>query len=142
MSWWGWMIVGALLLGAEMLGVDAAFFLVFIGAAAILTGLVDLAGLGLEPWMEWALFATLSLISMVLFRKRLYEKFRGVAADYPTGPTGEFVVLQETLVPGASGRQSFHGSEWTIHNAGTATLEAGARVQVNRAESLTLIVGE
>ena len=33
------MIIGALLLGSELLGVDAAFYLVFIGLAAMATGL-------------------------------------------------------------------------------------------------------
>ena len=50
MPWWGWMIFGALLLGAELLGVDAGFYLVFIGLAAALTGLLELAGLGLAAF--------------------------------------------------------------------------------------------
>ena len=36
MPWWGWMIIGALMLGSELLGVDAAFYLVFIGVAAMI----------------------------------------------------------------------------------------------------------
>ena len=34
MPWWGWMIVGALLLGSELMIVDAGFYLVLIGIAA------------------------------------------------------------------------------------------------------------
>ena len=34
MPWWGWIIFGALLLGSELLIVDAGFYLVFIGIAA------------------------------------------------------------------------------------------------------------
>ena len=40
MPWWGWIIFGALLLGSELLIVDAGFYLVFIGIAAAITGLV------------------------------------------------------------------------------------------------------
>ena len=54
MPWWGWMIFGAILIGSELMIVDAGFYLVFIGIAAALTGLIELAGLGLEPWLQWA----------------------------------------------------------------------------------------
>ena len=39
MTWWGWIIAGAILLGAELTFVNAQFYLVFIGSAAILVGL-------------------------------------------------------------------------------------------------------
>ena len=66
MPWWGWMIFGALLLGSELLIVDAGFYLVFIGVAAALTGLLEVMGLGLEPWVQWVVFSVLSLVLMVL----------------------------------------------------------------------------
>jgi membrane protein implicated in regulation of membrane protease activity len=136
------MIFGALMLGAELLGVDAAFYLVFLGVAALVTGFVSLSGAGLEPWAEWLIFSALALIAMVVFRQRFYEKFRGVARDYPEGPSADFITLESTLQPGETGRQQFHGSEWTVHNQGDTTLEKGNRVKIMRAESLTLIVGE
>jgi hypothetical protein len=37
MPFWGWIVAGALLLGAETV-VDAQFYLVFLGSAAVLTG--------------------------------------------------------------------------------------------------------
>jgi len=142
MMWWGWMIFGALMLGAELLGVDAAFYLVFLGIAAILTGFIDLGGAGLEPWMEWLIFSGFSLTAMVVFRGRLYEKFRGVADDYPEGPSDDFITLESTLQPGEASRQQFHGTDWNVHNQGDKTLEKGNRVKVTRSESLTLVVGE
>ena len=35
MNWWGWIIAGAILLGAELSFVNAQFYLVFIGSAAM-----------------------------------------------------------------------------------------------------------
>ena len=46
MPWWGWMIVGAILLGAELMVIDAQFYLVFLGLAAMAVGLADLTGVG------------------------------------------------------------------------------------------------
>ena len=45
MPWWGWLVVGALLLGVEMFVIDAQFYLVFLGVAAALVGLLGLAGI-------------------------------------------------------------------------------------------------
>lgn len=36
MPWWGWIVIGALLLGAELMVIEAEFFLVFIGVAALI----------------------------------------------------------------------------------------------------------
>ena len=71
MPWWGWIIFGMLLLGSELFIVDVAFYLVFIGIAAAITGLVGLAGIELALWGQWLLFAALAIVSMVLFRERL-----------------------------------------------------------------------
>ena len=40
MNWWGWVIVGAIFLGAELTWVSAQFYLVFVGVAALCVGLV------------------------------------------------------------------------------------------------------
>ena len=36
MTWWAWLILGAVLFGAEILAIDAQFFLVFLGLSAAL----------------------------------------------------------------------------------------------------------
>ena len=79
MPWWGWMIIGALLFGSELLIVDAGFYLVFLGIAAALTGLVELAGLGLEPWLQWVLFSVIALLYAQLPARRT----KGAAILWP-----------------------------------------------------------
>ena len=142
MPWWGWMILGAFLLGSELLMiVDAAFFLVFIGAAAIATGAVVLSGLPLDGWVQWLLFSALALVSMVFFRKRLYDKLRppGVGG-YKDGMNGEWLRLEQTLEPGASARQSYRGTDWTVVNRGAAALAADTEVRIDHVEGLTIIL--
>jgi membrane protein implicated in regulation of membrane protease activity len=138
MPWWGWMIVGALLLGAELLIVDAGFYLVFIGIAAAITGLVELAGLGLEPWVQWILFSIIALILMVFFRKKLYAKLRGSGIGYETGPTGEIVTVEQPLQPGETGRLAYRGTEWTVVNTSDQAFEQGQHVQISSVDGLTL----
>jgi len=138
MPWWGWMIFGAVLFGSELLIVDAGFYLVFIGLAAALTGLVEMAGLGLEPWLQWVLFSALALSSMVMFRKQLYNKLRGSAVGYEVGPAGEIVTVEQTLQPGASGRMAYRGTEWSVVNVSTQVLEQGQHVRISSVQGLTL----
>jgi len=77
MSWWSWMIGGAIMLGAELGFVNAQFYLVFVGSAALVVGLVSVATPTLASWAQWALFAILAIVSMVTFRSRLYRRLRG-----------------------------------------------------------------
>jgi membrane protein implicated in regulation of membrane protease activity len=141
MPWWGWIIFGAFLLGSELVVVDAAFYLVFIGIAAMLTGIVDLAGLQLEFWEQWMLFAGLALLSMVMFRKKLYQQIRGGEPGFDASPTGEILKLEENLQPGDSCRMELRGTNWTILNSSGVTFEKGSNVRVAGVEGLTLKIG-
>ncbi len=139
MPWWGWIIFGALLLGSELMFIDAAFYLVFIGLAAIITGLAGLLGLGLEYWAQWILFAGLSLVAMVLFREQLYKRLRGGnSAGYQTGPAGETVKLEQDLAPGDRARISYRGTTWTILNMGAEAMSSGENVRIHSVDGLTL----
>ena len=138
MPWWGWIIFGAVLLGSELLIVDAGFYLVFIGIAAAITGLVELSGVGLDPWVQWILFSVIALIFMVLFRKKLYAKLRGSGIGYETGPKGEIVTVEQALKPGESGRLAYRGTEWTVVNNSAQAFEQGQHVQISSVDGLTL----
>lgn len=138
MPWWGWIIFGALLFGSELLIVDAGFYFVFIGIAAALTGLIGLAGIALEPWLQWVVFSIFALVSMILFRKKLYDKLRGSAVGYEVGPTGEIVTVEQTLQPGETGRLAYRGTEWTALNSSDQVMKQGQHVQISSVESLTL----
>ena len=45
MHWWAWIAVGAVLLGSELAFIDAQFYLVFVGASALVVGFLELIGL-------------------------------------------------------------------------------------------------
>ena len=141
MPWWGWMILGALLLGSELMIVDAGFYLVFLGIAAAITGLVELTGIGLEPWVQWILFSIIALVLMVFFRKKLYAKLRGSGIGYETGPTGEIVTVEQALQPGETGRLAYRGTEWTVINTSEQAFEQGQHVQIRSVDGLTLKLG-
>lgn len=77
MPWWGWLIAGALLFTTELLVVDLQFYLIFIGLAAIIVGLLDLGDMPWQPWAEWLSFFGIALISVYYYRRHEYQKGRG-----------------------------------------------------------------
>ncbi len=143
MTWWGWIIAGAILLGAELTLVDAQFYLVLVGAAAIGTGLLALvlpaSGIWTD-WLQWAAFGILSLVLLAGFRDRVYRHLRGHLPEVGTGPAGGTLTMPAALAPGESCQVEYHGSFWTARNDGDAPIPAGGHARVARVHGLTLSV--
>ena len=138
MPWWIWLIGGLALMGVELTAVDAAFYLMFLGAAAVLVGLLELGGVGLPAWGQWLVYAILAITSLVLFRKRLYSRLRGGLPGYESVAAGGLVHVAEDLAVGGETRVRYRGTEWTARNLGPAAIAAGATARVVQAEGTVL----
>lgn len=140
MVWWGWMVIGMLLLAAELFIVEADFFLVFLGAAAIITGLLGFALPELPVWVQWLSFAALSLVSMLFFRKRVYKMLRREVSDMANDMLSEHLTLPVALPVDGSCRVELRGSTWTARNVGTNDIPPGVNVRIVGVEGVTLRV--
>jgi membrane protein implicated in regulation of membrane protease activity len=140
MQWWAWIAVGAILLGSELTFVNAQFYLVFIGAAALIVGFLGLATPLSAVWLQWTLFAVLAGVSMIGFRRRVYERMRGHLPGMNAGPKGETVILPEALAAGESCRLEYRGGSWSAVNAGHSAIAAGGRARIDRIDGLTLVI--
>lgn len=140
MVWWGWMVVGVLLLGAELFVIEAEFFLVFMGVAAVVTGLLALAAPEVPNWAQWLVFAGLSLVSMVFFRKRVYGLLRREITDLPNDMEREEFELPVGLPAGETCRVELRGSTWTARNVGSGPIPPRSRVRVVGVDGITLKV--
>ena len=141
MPWWGWLVVGAMLLAAEMFLLDAQFYLVFLGVSAALVGLFGWAGIDLPEWAEWLALATLSLITMIAFRRRVYQLVKGRTGFVEERVTpGDRVVVPAALAAGETCRVDYRGSTWNARNVGERTIEAGKEAVIAHVEGLTLHV--
>lgn len=139
MQWWQWAVIGVLLLSAEMFLIDAQFYLVFLGVAAIVVGLIDWFGASLSGVAQWLLFALLALVSLVIFRGRLYRYLRKSAGTVPELlNVGDLVQLPAALAPGESCRIEYRGTSWTARNVDQQQLNG--EVTIARIEGLTLLV--
>jgi membrane protein implicated in regulation of membrane protease activity len=139
-TWWGWVIGGAILLGAELAFVDAQFYLVFVGTAAIIVGVGAAAAPWFVPWAQWAVFAVLSIVSMVTFRARIYAWLRGQSPQVRSGPLNEVLTLPVPLAAGESCQAEHAGTFWTVRNGGNVAMPSGARARVTGVQGLILVV--
>ncbi|MEN7341372.1 MAG: NfeD family protein [Pseudomonadota bacterium] len=138
MVWWGWIVLGLVLMAAELALVDVAFYLLFIGLAAIATGLVSLAGIPLPGAAEWILFGVLAAVMTVFFRKTVYEKLRGEPIGFEDTVDGRQVSILEDVEAGGETRVEFRGSRWDATNVGAATLKAGDKAIILKARGSRL----
>ena len=125
---WLWLIGGVLLLAAEV--VAPGFFLIFIGAAAALTGVIALAlGLSLAP--QLAIFAIVAFLSVRIVGRRFYQS----RYDHTSDPLlndraarlyGKVVVVVQA-VSADGGRVRVGDSEWSARGGPAAV---GDRVRV------------
>jgi membrane protein implicated in regulation of membrane protease activity len=139
MPWWGWMIIGLLLLGAELFLVEAQFYLVFLGISAVLVGFLVTAMPDLPAWAHWLAFAVVAVTSMFLFRARLYSKLRPTdAPGLKPDLIGDEVRTTVDVPPGDQGRVEISGSTWTVRNVGATTIRAGERARVVAVDGVVL----
>jgi membrane protein implicated in regulation of membrane protease activity len=125
---WLWLIGGVVLLIAEVIA--PGFFLIFIGAAAIITGILAMA-LGLPIPIQLGAFAILAFLSARLVGRRFYA----TRYDYSPDPflnnkigrlLGKVVVVVQA-VDSHGGRVRVGDSEWSARGGPAAV---GERVRI------------
>ena len=140
MAWWGWCIVGMVLFGVELFAVDAQFYLVFAGLAAIIVGLLGLIGIDLPEWSQWLAFAVLSIAAMFTVRKQIYLNLMNKPLGKVSTDVDQHIVLAQELAPGKSCRIEYRGSGWTALNVGESAIAAGGAARIDSVDGLTLHV--
>lgn len=139
MPWWAWLVIGIGLLGVEMFVVDAQFYLVFLGASAAIVGLIELSGIAVPEWAQWLIFAILSVVTMVAFRRRIYQAVRARGGHVEERLTlGDRVLVPVRLEPGQTCRVDYRGSSWTARNGDQLVIEAGREALISQVDGLTL----
>lgn len=125
---WLWLIGGVVLLIAELIA--PGYFLIFVGAAAIVTGLLSLAAV-LPVAVQLAAFAILAFLSTRIVGRRFYAS----RYDYNPDPflnnkigrlLGKVVVVVQP-VDAHSGRVRVGDGEWPARGGPAA---AGERVRI------------
>lgn len=135
MAWWVWALTGLVLLVVEIV-TPGGFFVVFFGIAALAVAALVGLGLGGADWVQWLLFSVLAVGSLLLFRRRLVDRFRSGERPDPGAFVGEVAVLLDDLAPGAVGKAELRGTTWSVRYDGPEPLVRGQRCRVVRVDGL------
>jgi inner membrane protein len=134
---WLWLIGGVVLLIAEIIA--PGFFLVFIGAAAVATGLFTvLFDLGAVP--QLALFALYALLAVMVGRRFYANRSSGSADPLLNDRAGRLVgkvVTVVTAVDEHGGRVRVGDGEWSARGGPAAP---GERVRITGVDGNCLSV--
>jgi membrane protein implicated in regulation of membrane protease activity len=137
--YWHWWVLGLILLVAEMLS-PTGFFLLWLGAAAILVGAVSWLAPSLGWEVEMILFGVLSVASFFVWRR--FRPFNVVDSDQPSlnrrghSYVGRTFTLAAPIVNGV-GTLHVDDSQWRISGP---DVPAGTQVRVTAADGATLRV--
>ena len=139
LTWWTWLIIGFVLMVAELL-LPSGFFLFFFGLGGVVTAFLALVGLS-SFIAQGLVFIGISLVCVILLRKPLLAKFhfrnRAHSVDSLVGETAKAL---EAIAPHAIGRVEMRGTSWSALNTGSELIALDVRCRVEKVEGLTLHV--
>lgn len=141
MQWWHWLAAGLILVALEM-AASGGFYVIFFGIAALVIGALHLADLAGPLWFQFLLFAILSVVSLMFFRRPAMRWLR-LDAQGPgdmDSPVGDTAIPLEDIEPGAVGRAELRGTVWTARNSSRVALPRGQRCTVVRVDRLTIFL--
>ena len=141
MIWWYWLLLGLLLLGAEMM-TPGGFYILFFGLAALVVGAI--AWLELVPGesAQWLLFSGMAVAFLLLFRGPLLARINASEMKHPDVDSmmGEIAIPVNALAAGAVGKVELRGTTWSARNTGPSPLTKGQRSKVTGMDGLTLLI--
>ncbi|NIJ53573.1 NfeD family protein [Dyadobacter arcticus] len=135
-----WLIVGLIMLLAELASVMLVF--IFFAIGALLTSL--LTTLGLLPTTESQIlaFSAISLISLMVLRKNARSLLsRTSGAEYHEF-IGETALVIKDIPNQGEGKIYYRGAEWKAISLKENSISAGSKVVITKADGIILTVEE
>ncbi len=137
MEWWLWAVLGIVLLVSEVL-TPSSFFLFFFGCAGLALALLTGIGIGGPIWLQWALFSLISIVLLLVVRRKLLSWTSTGKQHKVDNIEGESALIRTQIAPGEIGQVELRGSTWNGKNLGTLPLLPGSRAIVLKVNGLTL----
>jgi membrane protein implicated in regulation of membrane protease activity len=139
MEWWIWILIGLVLLLAELL-TPGGFYIIFFGVGALVVGILAGFNAAGPVWFQFILFSIFSVLTLWLFRERLLQLAHGERRDSVDSLVGETAVVAEDIAINSFGKAELRGTCWNARNVGDKILTRGERCKVERIEGLTIFV--
>ncbi|HMO01750.1 MAG TPA: NfeD family protein [Oligoflexia bacterium] len=139
MHWWVWVVTGIILSAVELL-LPAGFVLLVFGISFLLTGIASAMGVFYASWQEWFFAGFISIILLIILKKRFFKNYNASLTAGHTDLVGEWVIIKSDLSKNTFGSGELRGTIWKVFNESSDQLIAGSKARVVRIEGLTLFV--
>jgi membrane protein implicated in regulation of membrane protease activity len=143
MPWWIWVLLGLVLLVAEV-ATPGGFFAFFFGLSGLAVGGLVAIGLAGPIWLQWLLFGVIAVAALGMLRGPLRARFDVVGSDREVDSLVGARAIVTAEIPGAGqGKVELRGSSWNARSAAGRTIGLGRHCTVTRVDGLTLwVTGE
>jgi inner membrane protein len=96
-----------------------------------------------EAWVQLLFFSIFSIVTSVLFRKRLLARFGPKTGEANIDSlVGEAATVMDNIDAGGFGKVELRGTAWNAHNSSDRMLARGERCKVQRVDGLSLVVNK
>lgn len=135
-----WLIVGLVMLLAELVSVMLVF--VFFAVGALLTSLLTIIGLLPTTESQILAFSAISLISLLVLRKHARRLLERRSTPEYSEFTGETAMVIRDIPGNGEGRIYYRGAEWKAVSESHQNIPAGSKVVIKKTDGIVLIVEE
>ncbi|KQS31495.1 NfeD family protein [Dyadobacter sp. Leaf189] len=135
-----WLIVGLVMLLAELVSILLVF--VFFAIGALTTSLLTLLGVLPTTESQILAFSAVSLVSLLVLRKHARRLLDRTGDTGYTEFIGETAMVIKDIPLNGEGKIYYRGAEWKALASNQNSIPAGSKVVIKRTEGIVLIVEE
>ena len=135
-----WLIVGLIMLIAELVSVLLVF--VFFAIGALFTSLFAAVGLLETTESQIIAFSAISIVSMLVLRKHARRLLDRKGADEYNEFVGETAMVIKDIPAEGEGKIYYRGAEWKANSGNHLQIAAGSKVVIKKTDGIVLIVEE
>ena len=133
-----WGVAGLLLIIADV--IFGTFFVMFLGAGALITATLLWTGVPLNNTAQWLTFSAVSTLGVLLLRPKLMHWFGPSSEERFEEHKGQTVVVVEDVLPGKTGKIRYRGAEWQGATNGDDTIQAGENAVITHLDGIVVYI--
>lgn len=133
-----WGAAGLLLIAADV--AFGTFFVMFLGAGALLTATLLWMGVPMNSTAQWLTFSAVSTLGVLLLRKKLMQWFGPSTEERFEEHKGQTVMVIEDVAPGKTGKIKYRGTEWQSATLEDDTIQAGENALITHLDGIVVYI--
>lgn len=133
-----WGAAGLILVIADV--AFGSFFMLFLGAGALITAMLAWGSVLPAPIGQWLCFAAASAAGVVFLRKPILRRFGSKSENRYEEHAGQRVLVCEAIPAGGTGRVMYRGAEWPARTWDGNAMDAEMHAQIVSLDGIMLVV--